>query len=50
MISDFYPIVKHLDHQNQDASQMVQEANAASNDGLFEKAFDLYNQVVNLLL
>lgn len=43
LIADFFPIVKHLNYQNQDASQMMQEAIAASNEGQFEKAFDLYN-------
>jgi len=33
VIADFYPIVKHLDYQNQDASQMMQEAAAASAEG-----------------
>jgi hypothetical protein len=41
--ADFFPIVKHLNYQNQDASQMMQEAIAASNEGQYEKAFDLYN-------
>lgn len=33
IVADFYPIVKQLDYQNQDASQMMQEALAASNEG-----------------
>jgi len=43
IIADFFPIVKHLNYQNQDASQMMQEAIAASAEGQYEKAFDLYN-------
>lgn len=50
IIADFNPIVKHLNYKNQDAVTMMQEAIAASNEQQYEKAFDLYNQIVNLLL
>jgi len=33
IVADFFPIVKHLNYQNQDASQMMQEAVAASSEG-----------------
>jgi len=39
-----------LNYKNQDAVTMMQEAIVASNDLQYEKAFDLYNQIVNLLL
>ena len=50
MISDFFPVLKHLNYTNKDAQFLIQEAKNAINEGLLEKAYELYSQSVNLML
>jgi len=49
-VSDFNPIVKHLNLGNKDASICMQQARQAQSEGHLETAFDLFSQAVNIML
>ena len=42
-IVDVYPVIKHLDIQNNDVRQMLASAKQMYKEGYFEKAFELYS-------
>ena len=51
--SDFaevFPVIKHLELQNNDVRSLMASAKQAYKEGAFERAFDLYSQCINALL
>ena len=49
-IGDFFPILKHINIQNKDATILMQQGRSAQNEGNLEQAFDYYSQSINVLL
>lgn len=49
-VVELFPVLKHLDLQNNDVRSMLQSAKAAYKDNYYEKAFELYSQCINSLL
>ncbi len=47
---EIFPVVKHLELQNNDVRQMLQSAKQVYKEGYFEKAFELYSQSINAML
>ena len=48
--AEIFPVVKHLELQNNDVRQLLASAKQAYKDGAFERAFELYSQCINALL
>ena len=42
-VADFYPILKHLNMQNKDATILMQQARQSQADGQLDQAFELYS-------
>jgi protein TIF31 len=49
-IVEIYPVIKHLELQNNDVRQMILQAKQTYKDGMFEKAFELYSASINSLM
>ena len=48
--AEIFPVVKHLELQNNDTRALLASAKQAYKDGQFERAFELYSQCINALL